>query len=88
MVHWWDANVEPVTQYGSYNYRPIRGSTTTLSNHSSGTAIDINWDKRLLAETTYAVATGQAVAWSRLPGTLAGRAGDLERNVQERSIRR
>jgi len=48
MVRWWDENVEPVTQYGSYNYRPIRGSTTTLSNHSSGTAIDINWDKHPL----------------------------------------
>ena len=47
MVKWWDANVEPVT-LGSglgtwgYAYRTIRGYTTTLSNHASGTAIDIN----------------------------------------------
>jgi peptidoglycan hydrolase-like protein with peptidoglycan-binding domain len=35
--------VEPTTGYGcwGYNYRPISGSTS-LSNHSSGTAIDYN----------------------------------------------
>ena len=62
MVRWWDANVEPVTQYGSYNYRAIRGSTTTLSNHSSGTAIDINWDKHpLAAEGTVSAAAAAGI---------------------------
>jgi len=28
------------------------------------------------------------VAWSRLPASLMGRSGPLNRNVQERSIRR
>jgi hypothetical protein len=31
-----------VTDDWSYAERPIRGSTTTLSNHASGTAIDLN----------------------------------------------
>ena len=43
MVRWWDANVEPVNpaDTGSYNYRKIQGYSY-LSNHASGTAIDIN----------------------------------------------
>jgi hypothetical protein len=45
MAKWWDANIEPVTELGGYNYREIRGKEGTgrLSNHSSGTAVDINW---------------------------------------------
>ena len=51
IIEWWDQNIEPVTMIGGYNYREIRGSEGTgkLSNHSSGTAIDINWDKHPLA---------------------------------------
>jgi hypothetical protein len=75
-------------QLGALGSGPRRLLQGGLPPQQTYTTLDINWDKRLLAETTYAVATGQAVAWSRLPGTLAGRAGDLERNVQERSIRR
>jgi hypothetical protein len=41
MVRWWDQNVGPVKLLGSHNYRPIKG-TSSLSNHSSGTAVDIN----------------------------------------------
>jgi hypothetical protein len=45
IIEWWDKNIEPVTELGSYNYREIRGyeGTGILSNHSSGTAVDINW---------------------------------------------
>jgi D-alanyl-D-alanine carboxypeptidase len=51
IIEWWDKNIEPVTMIGGHNYREIRGSEGTgkLSNHSSGTAIDINWDKHPLA---------------------------------------
>ena len=59
IVTWWDANVEPVTELGSYNYREIRGyeGTGTLSNHSSGTAVDINASKHPLgAEGTVSAA--------------------------------
>lgn len=43
---WFDKNVESIDEgelddWG-YAERPIRGSTTTLSNHASGTAIDLN----------------------------------------------
>lgn len=43
---WFDKNIESVDggQLDDWGYaeRPIRGSTTTLSNHASGTALDIN----------------------------------------------
>ena len=49
MIKWWDATIEPISTLGGYNYRDIRGSDTTLSNHSSGTAVDIDADKHPLA---------------------------------------
>ena len=40
-----DSTVEPLgSDIGGYNYRPIEGSTV-LSNHASGTAIDLNWNE-------------------------------------------
>jgi hypothetical protein len=47
----WDREVEDIDQGADdwgYAERPIRGSTTTLSNHASGTAIDINATKHPL----------------------------------------
>lgn len=35
----------------SYAYRPIRGETTGLSNHASGTAIDLNATKHPLGKS-------------------------------------
>lgn len=52
------ALVEPIDE-GSlddwgYAYRPVRGQTENLSNHSSGTAIDLNASKHPLGkENTY-----------------------------------
>lgn len=39
-----DSEVEPLVWPGIWGYaeRPIRGSSTTLSNHASGTALDLN----------------------------------------------
>lgn len=44
MARWWDTNVESLMVPGcwGYAYRTIRGQTTGLSNHASGTAIDLN----------------------------------------------
>ena len=49
MIRWWDATVEPVNpgDTGSYSYRPIRGYSQ-ISNHASGTAIDINGSQHKL----------------------------------------
>lgn len=43
-AHRWHETVEPLVWPGVWGYaeRAIRGSSTTLSNHASGTAIDIN----------------------------------------------
>jgi len=53
IIEWWDANVEPVETLGGYNYREIRGyeGSGTISNHGSGTAIDINATRHPLGAT-------------------------------------
>ena len=55
LVHfaaWFDKNIEDIEagQLDDWGYaeRPIRGSTTTLSNHASGTAMDLNSTKHPL----------------------------------------
>lgn len=44
MARWWFDHVEKPVVPGSwgYAYRPVRGQTSGLSNHASGTAIDLN----------------------------------------------
>ena len=41
---WFNRNIEPIRKKDSWGwaYRPIRGKTNGYSNHSSGTAIDLN----------------------------------------------
>ena len=41
---WFNRNIEPIRRADSWGwaYRPIRGKTDGYSNHSSGTAIDLN----------------------------------------------
>lgn len=51
MARWWFVNIEPPVIPGSwgYAYRPVRGARG-LSNHASGTAIDINAPKHPLGK--------------------------------------
>jgi hypothetical protein len=44
MAEWWDRNIEPVAVIHGYDFRNIRGPSAKLSNHASGTAIDLNPD--------------------------------------------
>lgn len=61
LVHlalWFDQRIEdvdgPRLDDWGYAYRPVRGYTATLSNHSSGTAMDLNATKHVLsAENTF-----------------------------------
>ena len=47
---WWEKHIEPIETIYGYNYREIRGTegSGTISNHGSGTAIDINAEKHPL----------------------------------------
>jgi len=51
MIRWWDQNIEPVKVIHGHNWREVAGQAGTgkLSNHASGTAIDINPDQHPLA---------------------------------------
>jgi len=93
MIRWWDANIEPVT-LGSglgtwgYAFRTIRGITTTLSNHASGTAIDINAPKHPLgarntvqADKVAAMRAKAAELGLRWGGDYKGRADEMHFEV-------
>lgn len=44
-IEWFNDEIEPITTAYGWNYREIRESAGTISNHGSGTAIDINAEK-------------------------------------------
>lgn len=48
LARWFDKNIEPLNKVecGGYNPRKISGSQTD-SNHASGTAEDLNWNKHV-----------------------------------------
>lgn len=55
-AEWFNKNIEALRQSdtGGYAERTIRGSSKTLSNHASGTAIDLRWrDHPLGARNTF-----------------------------------
>ena len=84
IIKWWDQNVEPVETLGGWNYREIRGyeGTGTLSNHSSGTAIDINASKHGLGLTGTVPATTAALIRAKA-ATLGLRWGGDYRNRKD-----
>jgi len=75
-------------QLGALGSGPRRLLQGTLPPQQTYTTLDLRWRADSLMETTYAVATGQPLAWTQLPATLVGRAGSLNRNLQTRPIRR
>ena len=75
-------------QLGAMGSGPRRLLQGDIPPQQTYTTLDVSWQNSSLVETTYAVASGQPVSWSRLPASLMGRSGPLSRNVQERSIRR
>lgn len=84
IIEWWDENIEPVETLGGYNYREIRGyeGSGTLSNHASGTAIDINASKHGLGKTG-TVTTTQAAMITAKAATLGLRWGGDYRNRKD-----
>lgn len=88
IIQWWDQNIEPVTQLGSWNYREIRGKegTGVLSNHASGTAVDINWDKHPLGAAG-TIPPNKAAALRAKASSLGLRwGGDYKRRKDEHHI--
>lgn len=89
MVKWWDVNVEPVNpgDTGSYNYRTIR-DRRQLSNHASGTAVDINGSQHPLgargtvsSEQAAAITAQATVLGLKWGGTYKGRADEMHFEV-------
>lgn len=85
-------SIEGVADDWGYAERNIRGSSTTLSNHASGTAIDLNATRHPLAKRgTFTAdqarriraivgATGGAVRWG---GDYSGRADEMHFEVND-----
>lgn len=88
MIQWWDQNIEPVTQLGSWNYREIRGKegTGVLSNHSSGTAVDINWDKHPLGAVGTIPADKAAALRAKVSSLGLRWGGDYKRRKDEHHV--
>ena len=55
-----------------YAERPIRGNTTTLSNHASGTAIDLNATRWPLGASPSVNLTAEKIADTSLPFSTTG----------------
>lgn len=56
LANWYNKHVEKLSLYKAgddygWSYRKIRGSSTTYSNHASGTAIDLNATRHPLGTT-------------------------------------
>jgi len=71
---WWHERIERldvgVWDEWGWNYRPVRGSSSVMSNHSSGTAIDLNATRHPLGRR---FTMSNAVHYVRIRALLAGR---------------
>lgn len=65
LILWFHERVHKLNEQGSpwdewaYAYRPVRGSSYSLSNHASGTAVDLN-------ATRYPLGTTNMLSWRKL----------------------
>lgn len=79
--------VEPIKDPGCWSYaeRPVRGSTTTLSNHASGTAVDLNAPRHPLGRrgTFSAAQTVELRRLLRLTGGALRWGGDYRTRADE-----
>ena len=84
MIKWFHDNIEPIKLLGGYNYREIRGQegSGSISNHGSGTAIDINWDDHPLGAVGTFTAV-QTAAIREKAGELGLRWGGDYRNRKD-----
>lgn len=95
---WFDENIENIRRDWSwgYAYRAIRGATTGLSNHASGTAIDLNAPKHPIGKRNTFSASDRAKIRARLKrysgairwgGDYAGRPDDMHFEINVSSSR-
>jgi hypothetical protein len=85
MAEWWDANIEPVQVIYGYNFRNVRGASAQLSNHASGSAIDINPEKHPLESGS---GTGVSETGAKAVGTIpSGKVAGLRAKAAELGLR-
>ena len=73
-------------QLGALGSGPRSLLQGNIPRQQTYTRLDINWRSGALRETTYAVATQQAVRWDDLPAVLSHQRGRLRRNLQTRQL--
>ena len=74
-------------QLGALGSGPRRLLTGGGAAQQTFTMLEINRQKRILKESSYAVASGLALDWDAIPSMLTCRSGSLERNTQNRVFR-
>lgn len=87
-IEWWDKTIEPVTELGGYNYRPVRGYENVISNHGSGSAVDINASKHPLgargtvtAKQAYLISSKAASLGIKWGGNFSTRADEMHGEI-------
>jgi hypothetical protein len=74
-------------QLGALGSGPRRLLDVDGSPQQTFTLLEMDGVRDAIRETTYAVSSGEPLAWSILPARLNTRAGELQRNSSERLLR-
>ncbi len=87
-VEWWDRTIEPVTELGGYNYRSVRGYENIISNHGSGSAVDINASRHPLGavgtvstKQAYLISSKASSLGLKWGGNYSGRKDEMHAEV-------